>query len=101
MMHDDRCELAPAEGDYMCRCNVRELQVKLSEASNGKAYEMQKHADTLRKLAAAESRLAALRPLVRAAVEWHEDASNDSCSALDLNVIALDPDLIAWAKGGE
>ena len=41
----------------------------------------------------AVERLDALRPLVRAAVEGREFALLDS-------IDALDPDLIAWAKGG-
>lgn len=50
---------------------------------------------------ALEAKLAALRPLVRAALVWcHEWASNKDNIALERAGEALDPAIIAWAKGG-
>ena len=93
MMHDDKCEDTFAE--LACNCHVRALEAKL----------------------------AALRPLVRAAVLVHEpnlqhegtwmtlpacvgrDTEHmvrvEDVQSVELEVRALDPDLIAWAKGGE
>ena len=107
-MHDDKCEDTFAE--LACNCHVRALEAKLvsleQELKCAHAFHdlVVKERDLARyQVGKAEARLATLRPLVRAAVEWDRRFSWDEVLSVRLTeaVQALDPALIAWAKGGE
>ena len=136
-MHDDKCEMGVFDGSpfagkvvIACRCEVRSLEAKLWQQDDllamldearaqrddmAKAFVTQGneyHVACDFKLAAAESRLAALRPLVRACLKELERGCfcmnggpmaghSEFCVALLAAMPALDPPLIAWAKGGE
>ena len=117
-----------------CRCEVRALEAKLADAvaalavagahcdrmaplpdgrrsDDGKRFIEQHVGTTISVLAGraddAESRLARLRPVVRAAVvlddksEWHVHVVAGLAGALNREVLALTPAVIEWAKGGE
>ena len=81
-------------------CDARS-RVAILEADlvNSKAREANAHTATK----VYSDRLAALRPLVRAAVEYvHEDPDDEGYEIVMWDQVkTLDPDLIAWAKGGE
>ena len=116
-MHDDRCEMgvfdgAPFAGKVVvaCRCDYRALEAKLvsleQELKCAHAFHdlVVKERDLARyQVGKAESRLAALRPLVGAAVLLHENewGANDDWDALYDSTNDLTPEQVAWAKGGE
>ena len=100
--HDDRCEDAGSDLRD-CRCEVRALEDHLRQRTNEWQEARTERLNAMERYEAAESRLAALRPLVRAAVEFEDSREWDGplSEAIDRAVRALDPALIAWAKGGE
>jgi hypothetical protein len=125
-MHDDKCERPKhwtVTATPHCRCEVRALaaqwageveqvahwkvraeaaEEKLAQAEQVVAEAVVAGLRSLDRATAAESRLAALRPLVRAAVAWDEcHQSRIMTSALESQIDKLPDDLIAWAKGGE
>jgi hypothetical protein len=80
-----------------CRCEVRALEAKLAEAEKGwsdAGRALSKYTVACEDRDAAESRLAALRPVVRAAIAVDENA-------IEAAIHALDPALISWAKGDD
>ena len=83
--------------------DVRALEAKLAEAEAAHLRAFSEVAKIAAIAEAAESRLSALRPLVRAAVLLHENewGANDDWDALYDSTNGLAPALVAWAKGGD
>ena len=124
--HDSACEDTFAE--LACNCHVRALEAKLV-FRDSQLKAIAEHCDSMYPmpdgrraddgqrpieqhvgmvLHTLTSRLAALRPLVRAAVEWAEaSGSAPLLKAVLARNNAIDaardltPEQVAWAKGGE
>ena len=105
MNHDDKCtRWDRPDGNGPCRCEARALEAKLAEANEGwtaASAALADYAVTKEWLVAAESRLAALRPLVRAAHAWSVGKFGVDEVQLELECERLSTEQIEWAKGGE